>query len=143
MRKRSDSTPHPSPSSQQQTTHFPTLTMKSFEGDITIAGSVSICLQSFEKCLGSTTPLHPRERALIEDQFGRFSAWTANAAALAPGRASMDHRLREADEALSMVVGLLDAFNDRIQLCMLQLSIRYQSTNVYSGHTFLVSLLCN
>jgi hypothetical protein len=55
----------------------------------------------------------------------------------------MDHRLRESDEALSMVVGLLDAFNDRIELCMLHLSIRHQSTNVYPSHAFLVSPLCN
>jgi hypothetical protein len=98
--------------------------MNAVEEDTTIVGSVGICLRSFDKCLWKTIYLHPREQSLIEDQVGRFSAWTANAGALTPGRASMDHSLREAPEAHSMVVGLLGAFNDRIELCMLHLQFK-------------------
>jgi hypothetical protein len=101
----------------------------------TIAESVSICLESFVNCLGKTTSLHPREQSLVEDQFGRFSAWTANAGALAPERASMDHRLREALEAHSIVVGLLGAFNERIEVCMLHLLFALLTTFSFQTST--------
>lgn len=84
----------------------------------TIAENVNLCLRSFQKCLKKSSLLHPQLQALIEDQSGRFSAWTANSGASARGRASMDHRLREAIEARSMVMELLEAFVDRIESYM-------------------------
>ena len=86
-----------------------------------IAQSAQTCLISFQQCLEQMATLHPREQSMVEDQLGRFSIWTANSGTFALGRASMDHRLREAPEVRSAVIGLLDALNDRIQHCMYSL----------------------
>uniref|UniRef100_A0A093VD80 Serine/threonine-protein phosphatase n=2 Tax=Talaromyces marneffei PM1 TaxID=1077442 RepID=A0A093VD80_TALMA len=53
----------------------------------------------------------------VEDQFARFSLWTANIGVFASGRASLDHRLREAQEVHEVITGLLEVLDDRIQEC--------------------------
>jgi hypothetical protein len=83
----------------------------------TIAGGAELCLRSFQQCLQQSASVHPRELSLVEDQLARFSIWTANIGVFAPGRASMDHRLREVPDIQDVVRGLLDALDDRIQNC--------------------------
>jgi hypothetical protein len=83
----------------------------------TIAGGAELCLHSFEQCLQQAASIHPRELSLVEDQLARFSVWTANIGVFAPGRASMDHRLREVPDVQVVVTGLLEALDDRIQNC--------------------------
>jgi len=83
----------------------------------TIAGGAELCLRSFQQCLQQSASVHPRELSLVEDQLARFSIWTASIGVFAPGRASMDHRLREVPDIQDVVRGLLDALDDRIQNC--------------------------
>ena len=54
---------------------------------------------------------------MVEDQFARFSTWTAGIGVFAPGRASMDYRLRRAPDVQSVVTGLLESLNYRIRTC--------------------------
>jgi hypothetical protein len=88
----------------------------------TIVGGAELCLRSFQECLQQSASIHPREVSLVEDQLARFSIWSASIGVFAPGRASMDHRLREAPDIQEVVRGLLDGLNDGIQNC------RYTST---------------
>lgn len=85
----------------------------------TIADVAVSCRRSFDKCLSPAVPLSAREKSLVEDQLARFSLWTSNIGTFAPGRASMDHRLREAPEVQAVVIGLLEALSDRVELCAL------------------------
>jgi hypothetical protein len=94
----------------------------------TIADIAASCRRSFEKSLSSTAPLSAREKSLVEDQLARFSLWTSNIGTFAPGRASMDHRLREAPEVQAVVIGLLEALNDRVEHCVLS---RDPNTSVF------------
>lgn len=80
----------------------------------TVSGVVSSCLQEFKLCLDTAAALGPEELSLIEDQLARFSVWTANMAVFVPGRASMDHCLRQAPEVLDIVIGVLDALRSCI-----------------------------
>ncbi|KAF4626071.1 hypothetical protein G7Y89_g12090 [Cudoniella acicularis] len=83
----------------------------------TIAGDAELCLHSFQHCLQQSASIHPRCTSLVEDQLARFSVWTANIGVFAPGRASMDHRLREVPDVQDIVRGILDVLDDRIQNC--------------------------
>jgi hypothetical protein len=94
-----------------------TLEMAAEQQQPTIAGGAELCLRSFQQCLQQSASVHPRELSLVEDQLARFSIWTANIGVFAPGRASMDHRLREVPDIQDVVRGLLDALDDRIQNC--------------------------
>jgi hypothetical protein len=76
--------------------------------DITIAATSHQCLESFATCLAKASAIHPREFSRVEDQAARFSTWTSGIGVFAPGRASMDHRLRHAPEVQSVAIGLLD-----------------------------------
>ncbi|KAK4246938.1 hypothetical protein C7999DRAFT_14968, partial [Corynascus novoguineensis] len=76
------------------------------------AGSV---LDLFQQCLTLSASLHPREAALVEDQLTRFSLWASSIGVFAPGRASMDHRLREAPDVHDAVTTLLDSAYDSMQ----------------------------
>lgn len=60
--------------------------------------------------LFSQTTSEPRlatARSRLEELHQRFSAWVSYLGALAPGHASLDHRLRFSTEVRSMVVELL------------------------------------
>jgi len=87
------------------------------EQQASIAYGAELCLRSFQECLQQSASIHPREISLVEDQLARFSVWSAGIGVFAPGRASMDHRLREAPEIQEVVRGLLDGLNDDIQNC--------------------------
>lgn len=89
----------------------------------TIAGGAELTLRAFQQCLYLSASLHPRELALVEDQLARFSIWTASIGVFARGRASMDHRLREATDVHEAVTSLLEDLTDGIQNC------RYISTS--------------
>ncbi|KAI7909502.1 hypothetical protein M0657_011814 [Pyricularia oryzae] len=80
----------------------------------TVSGAVALCLEEFKLCLDTAAALGPEELSLIEDQLARFSVWTANMAVFVPGRASMDHCLRQAPEVLDIVIGVLDALRSCI-----------------------------
>lgn len=88
--------------------------------EITIAAASRQCLESFATCLAQASAIHPREFSRVEDQVARFSTWTSGIGVFAPGRASMDHRLRYAPEVQSVAIGLLNSLNHRIRKCKLQ-----------------------
>ncbi|UKZ74546.1 hypothetical protein TrVFT333_002216 [Trichoderma virens FT-333] len=81
----------------------------------TIAAAANQCLESFQKCLFRESSIHPKEFSMVEDQVARFSTWTSGIGVFAPGRASMDHRLRYAPEVQSVTIGLLESLNHRIR----------------------------
>lgn len=81
----------------------------------TVAALAQICTTEFQKCLDKAATIHPRELALVEDQLARFLVWTANIKVFAPGRESLDHRLREAPDVQDIIVGLLEGLEYRIQ----------------------------
>ncbi|RYP30524.1 hypothetical protein DL767_006201 [Monosporascus sp. MG133] len=83
----------------------------------TVAASANQCLESFQQCLYRASSVHPRELSMVEDQVARFSTWAMGIGVFAPGRASMDHRLRYAPEVQSVVAGLLESLNYRIRTC--------------------------
>lgn len=83
-----------------------------------ISEKARTCLISFEKCLAQMINLDSQSQALIENEFARFSVWTSNIGVFANGRASMDHRLREAPDVQKLVLGLLDVLGRRIDKCM-------------------------
>ncbi|KAF6827137.1 serine/threonine protein phosphatase [Colletotrichum musicola] len=86
-------------------------------GERTVAGAANECLASFQKCLLWASCLHARELSLVEDQVARFSTWASAIGVFAPGRASMDHRLRNAPDVQTVVVGLLESLGYRISKC--------------------------
>lgn len=88
--------------------------------EITIAAASHKCLASFETCLAQASAIHPREFSRVEDQAARFSTWASGIGVFAPGRASMDHRLRYAPEVQSVAIGLLYSLNHRIRQCKLK-----------------------
>ncbi|KAF2115388.1 hypothetical protein BDV96DRAFT_687329 [Lophiotrema nucula] len=57
---------------------------------------------------GSST-LHA---TMIEDQCARFKMWAGNIGALADGRASLDHRLRESEETKELMVEFLSTLSE-------------------------------
>ncbi|UPK95818.1 hypothetical protein LCI18_006753 [Fusarium solani-melongenae] len=83
----------------------------------TVAACANQCLESFQQCLVSASSVHPREVSMVEDQLARFSSWASSIGVFAPGSASMDHRLRYASEVQSVVTGLLESLNYRVQTC--------------------------
>jgi hypothetical protein len=71
------------------------------------------CMDSFRQLLSlqrdngsDATSLHA-----LEDEFGRFRVWGENSGSLRKGRASLDHRLREASNVKGMVLELLGNLN--------------------------------
>ncbi|KAF7553488.1 hypothetical protein G7Z17_g3626 [Cylindrodendrum hubeiense] len=85
------------------------------EQQMTIAAAAQLCLGGFQECLHLSSPLHPRDCSLVEDQIARFSSWTSSIGVFSRGRASMDHRLREAPEVRDAVIDLLETLGDSIQ----------------------------
>ncbi|KAL6819917.1 hypothetical protein V8C40DRAFT_251957 [Trichoderma camerunense] len=81
----------------------------------TVSAAANQCLESFNKCLLRQPSIHPREFSLIEDQVARYSTWTNGIGVFAPGKASMDHRLRYAPEVQSITISLLESLNYRSQ----------------------------
>ena len=81
----------------------------------TIAESAGDCLTSFERFARQAACLGPRQYSLVEGQIARLSIWTSNIGAFASGRASVDHRLRDAPELREAVISLLEALNDGIE----------------------------
>ena len=83
-----------------------------------IAATARECVISLDRCLGQAHPvLPPQDATLIEDQLGRFSIWAGNIGVFARGRASMDHRLREAPDIQRLVVGLVNLVKSRTDDC--------------------------
>lgn len=75
------------------------------------------CILSFDECESHAARLPPQGKAMIEDQVGRFSVWASNIGALAPARASLDYRLREAEDVRRLVMALLITLDASIQEC--------------------------
>lgn len=84
---------------------------------LTVGASANQCLESFQKCVLLASSIHPRELSMVEDQVANFSTWARGIGVFAPGRASMDHRLRNALEVQGVVTGLLESLDYRIQTC--------------------------
>ncbi|KAI8712719.1 C3H1-type domain-containing protein [Fusarium sp. LHS14.1] len=101
----------------------------------TIAASANQCLESFQQCLFSASSVHPREVSMVEDQLARFSSWASSIGVFAPGSASMDHRLRYASEVQSVVTGLLESLNYRVQTCSKALAqlVEPSTTDVFTA----------
>ncbi|KAH6632374.1 hypothetical protein F5144DRAFT_474539, partial [Chaetomium tenue] len=98
----------------------------------TVADTANQCLESFQTCLTQASLVHPRELSKVEDQIARFSTWAAGIGVFAPGRASMDHRLRYAPEVQSVVIGLLESLNYRIRTCSDVLDLLAKSPTPYA-----------
>ncbi|KAJ5915769.1 hypothetical protein N7454_010910 [Penicillium verhagenii] len=81
----------------------------------TIAEAAGRCLGRFQKCLEQSASISSQEMALVEDQLGRFSLWTASIGVFVGGRASLDHRLREAQEVHEVIIGLLETLDDQVE----------------------------
>ncbi|KAI0543077.1 hypothetical protein GGR58DRAFT_450631 [Xylaria digitata] len=92
--------------------------MKMESPQTTISMGARKCIASFEQCLEQTSTLDPQRQSSLEDEFGRFSIWTFNIGVFAKGRASMDHRLREAPDVQRLVLGILDVLNRRVKQCL-------------------------
>ncbi|RSM19543.1 hypothetical protein CDV31_001703 [Fusarium ambrosium] len=101
----------------------------------TVAASANQCLESFQQCLFSASAVHPREVSMVEDQLARFSSWATSIGVFAPGSASMDHRLRYASEVQSVVTGLLESLNYRVQTCSKALAQLGQSSSTDASTT--------
>jgi hypothetical protein len=85
----------------------------------TLSDRARLCQLSFDQCLARFVCVSPQSRAAIEDQLGRFSIWAANNGLFAPARASLDYRLREAEDVQRLVMGLLRTLDESIQKCLL------------------------
>ncbi|KAH7417504.1 hypothetical protein BKA64DRAFT_301951 [Cadophora sp. MPI-SDFR-AT-0126] len=96
-----------------------------------VSDLAELCMLSFQDCLQQSATLHPRELSLSEDQLGRFSLWANSIGVFAPGRASMDHRLREAPEIIEIVAGLLDGLKYSINSCSATLKSTYESQKAH------------
>ncbi|CEJ93456.1 hypothetical protein VHEMI09043 [[Torrubiella] hemipterigena] len=87
----------------------------------TPAASVAIranqSLSAFQQCLVAASAVHPRELSMVEDQLARFSTWASSIGVFAPGRASMDHRLRHTLDVQGVVMDLLESLTYRIEAC--------------------------
>ncbi|PYI33801.1 hypothetical protein BP00DRAFT_444180 [Aspergillus indologenus CBS 114.80] len=81
----------------------------------TIAATADRCLSLFQQCLKQSASISSLEMTLVEDQLGRFSLWAANIGVFAGGRASLDHRLREAQEVHEVIIGLLETLEDQVE----------------------------
>lgn len=84
-----------------------------------IADGAGECLNRFQQCLQQSALVSSQETALVEDQLARFSLWTAGIGVFAGGRASLDHRLREAQEVHDVITGLLETLEDQVEACQL------------------------
>lgn len=82
-----------------------------------IALSANLSLSAFQGCLVAASAVHPRELSKVEDQLARFSTWASSIGVFAPGRASMDHRLRYTLDVQGVVMDLLDSLSYRIEAC--------------------------
>lgn len=83
----------------------------------TIAATADRCLNLFQQCLQQSASISSLEMTLVEDQLARFSLWAANIGVFAGGRASLDHRLREAQEVHEVIIGLLETLEDQVEAC--------------------------
>ncbi|RAK81851.1 uncharacterized protein BO72DRAFT_420696 [Aspergillus fijiensis CBS 313.89] len=81
----------------------------------TIAATADRCLNLFQQCLQQSASISSLEMTLVEDQLARFSLWAANIGVFAGGRASLDHRLREAQEVHEVIIGLLETLEDQVE----------------------------
>ena len=101
--------------------------------DDNIAKAAQACLTSFDNCMQALITLGPKERALVQNQLSRFSLWASNLGIFAPGRASLDHRLRDVDDVRRLVRGLLRAMDAELVECMQVISValfRAQTTHL-------------
>lgn len=85
---------------------------------VSVALSANHSLSAFQRCLLAASAVHPRELSMVEDQLARFSTWASSIGVFAPGRASMDHRLRCTSDVQGVVMDLLDSLSYRIEACM-------------------------
>jgi hypothetical protein len=73
----------------------------------------------------------PRATSLLEDELARFFLWTSYLKVFVEGRASLNHRLREALDVLQLVLGLLEALKHKVEDC--QYYFVYQLLMAYFG----------
>jgi hypothetical protein len=88
------------------------------QGTSAVAVYAQKALEAFQQCLDKAAAVHPRDASLVDDLIGRFSIWASNARAFAPGRDSLDHRLREASEVRDAVTAVLETLEYKIQACI-------------------------
>ncbi|KAK3952208.1 hypothetical protein QBC32DRAFT_324617 [Pseudoneurospora amorphoporcata] len=89
--------------------------MATTQSQKTVAEWAGLVLRLFQQCFTLPASLHPQKTALVEDQLARFSIWTSSIGVFAAGRASMDHRLREAPEVHDAVTTLLESVSNSMQ----------------------------
>lgn len=83
----------------------------------TAAQAARSCFHAFEGQLQHASGENPRLLSLVMDQQARFSVWAANIRAFGSGRASLDHRLREAPDVRDAIVGLMETLKYHIESC--------------------------
>jgi len=96
------------------------------EGQLSLSEAAARCITAFNRCLQQFTT-DTRETSLLEDELARFSLWTFHINVFVEGRASLDHRLREAPDVLGVTLGLLEALEHQVQDCKYFLSFVYVS----------------
>ena len=82
-----------------------------------IAECATKCLAAFNQDARLPASIYPQEYSWIENQSGRIAVWTSNIGVFAPGRASLDHRLREVPEVRNAILGLLEVLSGDAQDC--------------------------
>ncbi|KAK0764929.1 hypothetical protein N5P37_002401 [Trichoderma harzianum] len=85
--------------------------------ELTISNCATRCHESFQQCLVKAASIHARELALIENQFAKFSLWTAYFQVFGSGRDSLDHRLRESFDVQDAIIGVVEALNYSVLKC--------------------------
>ncbi|KAL6690549.1 hypothetical protein J3F84DRAFT_405065 [Trichoderma pleuroticola] len=106
------------------------------ENKRTVVAAAQRCQDLFNECLLRASSIHPRDFSLVEDQVARFSTWTTLLGVFAPGRASMDHRLRYAPMVHNMTIGLLEALNCHIQILLKALRRHAQRPETHTASAF-------
>ena len=93
----------------------------------TIRERAAACVSLFVQCnqeLMKMPSTHGRHQLdIVEDQHGRFRVWCGNLGALQSGHASLDWRLREADNIRSRISGVLADVDDDLRNCDIDFSL--------------------
>lgn len=85
--------------------------------DISISEAAELCRERFRTCLSISSAANHTTHAGVQDQFARFSMWADNIRASAPGRASLDYRLRDALELRNLISDLLGGLSATVDEC--------------------------
>lgn len=115
---------------------------------MSIRDNTALCLDFFSTALQANdaavanmstldTEIPQLDYGHLKIERDRFKIWTANAAAFADGRGSLDHRLRELPDELDQVKSLLGTISSRLQSYELAIRRMIDDTKVTSSQAIL------